>query len=282
MFEILQFGFMQNALIAALLVSVICGVMGTLAVANRMVFLAGGIAHAAYGGIGLAYLLRLPYLVGTLGFSMVAAMIMAAVTIQAKHRVDAVIGAIWAIGMALGIVFIDLTPGYTADLMSYLFGSMLAVPASDLWVMAIMVVITCLVVWFFYTDILTLSYDEEFARVRGIAVNKLYFLMICMLAVAVVLTIRIVGLILVIALITIPPFIAEKYTRSLLGMMVLSSLLSAVFSTVGLAVAYYLDLTAGACIILTAGAGYFCSLIYDQIKKIQPNREEPVHLPEAG
>jgi len=282
MFEILQFDFMQHALIAALLVSVICGIMGTLAVANRMVFLTGGIAHAAYGGIGLAYLLRLPYLIGTLGFSLIAALIMAVVSIRAKHRVDAIIGAIWAIGMALGIIFIDLTPGYATDLMSYLFGSMLAVPLSDLWVMALVAVVITTVVWFFYTDFLTMSYDEEFARIRGIAVNKLYILMICMLAVAVVLTIRIVGLILVIALMTIPPFIAEKYTRSMLRMMLLAALLSMIFSIVGLTAAYYLNLTAGACIILTAGIGYFCSLILDQVKQFRKSEHRPPHLPEAS
>lgn len=263
MFEIFQYQFMQNAIVASLLVSIICGVIGSLAVANRMVFLAGGIAHAAYGGIGLAYFLRLPYLIGTLGFALLAALVMALVSMNAKHRVDAVIGAIWAMGMALGIIFIDLTPGYTADLMSYLFGSLLAVPVTDIWVMSATAVIVIAFMWFFYSDILAFSYDEEFARIRGVAVARLYILIVCLLALTVVLTIRVVGLIMVIALLTIPPFIAEKYTSGLSAMMVMASLLGMLFTSSGLIAAFYLDLTAGACIILAAGTGYFVSILFD-------------------
>jgi len=264
-FTIFEFDFMRNALLAGLMVSFICGVMGTLAVANRLVFLSGGIAHAAYGGIGLAYLLRVPYLLGTLSFSLLAALTMAVVSMNAKHRADAVIGAIWAVGMALGIIFIDLAPGYPADLMSYLFGSILAVPVSDLWVMLGAAIAIAAVAWFYYADFLALSYDEEFARLRGVPVRKLYFLLVILLSVAVVLTIRVVGLILVIALLTIPPFIAEKFTRSLLGMMAWSCVLGAVFTTAGLVLSYYFNLTAGACIILAAGSGFFVALALERI-----------------
>jgi len=267
MLEILQFEFMQHALLAGLLVSFICGVMGTLAVANRMVFLSGGIAHAAYGGIGLAFLLRWPYLLGTLSFSLLAAIVMAAVSMNIKHRADAVIGAVWALGMALGIVFTDLAAGYPADLMGYLFGSILAVPRSDLWVMAAVTVIITAVAWFYYTDFLALSYDEEFARIRRVPVKKLYYLLVILLTLAVVLTIRVVGLILVIALLTIPPFIAEKFSRSLLQMMAWSCVLSAFFTMIGLAAAFYLNLTAGACIILSAGIGFFISMGIEKFRK---------------
>jgi zinc transport system permease protein len=270
MLDILDFAFMRHALFAGLLVSVICGVMGTLAVANRLVFLSGGIAHAAYGGIGLAFFMRWPYLLGTLGFSLIAAMVMAAVSLKAKHRADTVIGAVWALGMALGILFIDLSPGYPVDLMSYLFGSILAVPATDLWVMLVTALVITLVVGGYYTDFLALSYDEEFARVRGVPVRALYLLLVCLLAVAVVLTIRVVGLILVIALLTIPPFIAEKFTRSLLQMMALACGLNVLFTILGLALAYAFDLTAGACIILSAGAGFFIALVLEAVLKRKP------------
>lgn len=274
MLEIFQYQFMQNAIVAGLLVSIICGIIGSLAVANRMVFIAGGIAHAAYGGIGLAYFFRLPYLIGTLGFALLAALVMALVSMNAKHRVDAVIGAIWAVGMALGIVFIDLTPGYAADLMSYLFGSMLVVPLTDIWVMSATAVIILTFTWFFYSDILAFSYDEEFARIRGVRVTRLYFLLVCLLAVTVVLTIRVVGLIMVIALLTIPPFIAEKYSSCLSTMMVLASLFSMLFTLSGLIAAYYFDLTAGACIILAAGTGYFISILFDLV---MAQRHRAVH-----
>lgn len=281
MIDILQFDFMQHALLAGLLVSVICGIMGSLAVANRMVFLSGGIAHAAYGGIGLAFLLRLPYLLGTLGFALLAAIVMAAASMNVKHRADAVIGAVWAVGMAVGIVCIDLTSGYPGDLMSYLFGSILAVQQSDLWVMTAATLIIAAVAWFYYSDFLALSYDEEFARVRRVPVKRLYYLLVVLLALTVVLTIRLVGLILVIALLSIPPFIAEKFTRSLLQMMALSCALSAMFTMVGLTAAYYLNLTAGACIILVAGTGFFLSMAAERVLK-RSHAFEAEHIPSSN
>jgi zinc transport system permease protein len=265
MLDALHFEFMRNALAAGLLASVICGVMGTMVVANRIVFLSGGIAHAAYGGIGLAFFLGWPYLVGTIGFSLAAAMVMAAVTLRARHRADTIIGVIWAVGMAIGIILIDFTPGYNVDLMSYLFGSILTVPALDLWIMLVTGLAVTGFVAVFYQDLLTLSYDEEFARIRGVPVNALYFTLIGLLAVAIVMVIQVVGLILVIALLTIPPFIVEKYARSLAGMMVGASLLGAVFTVSGLWFSYRYDLTSGATIILVAGAAFFAVQLADRL-----------------
>jgi len=259
MIEALQFEFMRNAVLAGLLASIICGIMGTLVVVNRIVFLSGGIAHAAFGGIGLAFFFGWHYMVGTIGFALVAALIMAAITLKAKHRADTVIGVIWAIGMALGIILLDLTPGYNVDLMSYLFGNILTVPDSDIWMMLGTGVAIIGIVFFFYNDYLALSYDEEFAQIRGVHVKPLYFLMIVMLAVGIVMIIQVVGLILVIALLTIPPYIAEKYSRSLIKMMFISVMLSAVFTITGLWFSYALNLTSGATIILVAGIGFLVS-----------------------
>jgi zinc transport system permease protein len=260
MLEALQYEFMRNALAAGLLASVICGVIGSLVVVNRIVFLSGGIAHAAYGGIGLAFFFGWPYLAGTLGFSLAAAMLMALVTLHARHRADTIIGVLWAVGMAIGVVLLDLTPGYNVDLMSYLFGSILTVPASDLWVMLGTGVAVAGFVAVFYQDLLTLSYDEEFARIRGVPVRALYFSLIGLLAVAIVMVIQVVGLILVIALLTIPPFIVEKYAQSLFQMMVGASALGALFTVSGLWLSYAFDLTSGAAIILVAGAAFFLAL----------------------
>jgi len=260
MLEALQFEFMQNALLAGLLASVICGVMGTMVVVNRIVFLSGGIAHAAFGGIGLAFFCGWHYLVGTIGFSILAALVMAIITLKAKHRADTIIGVIWAIGMAIGIVLLDMTPGYNVDLMSYLFGSILAVPDSDIWIMVGVGAVILAVIIYFYHDYLALSYDEEFAQIRGVKVKTLYILMIVMLALGVVMVIQVVGLILVIALLTIPPYIAEKFSKSLFQMMVLSSILSAVFTVGGLWFSYEFNLTSGASIILVAGVGFLLSL----------------------
>ena len=265
MIEALQFEFMQNALLAGLLASIICGILGTLVVVNRVVFLCGGIAHAAYGGIGLAFFMGWPFLVGAIGFTLSMALLMAAITLKAKHRADAVIGVMWALGMAIGIILIDFTPGYNVDLMSYLFGSILTVPDSDIWMMLAVGVVIIGVVIYFYHDYLAMSYDEEFAQIRGVPVKALYFLLIGMLAVAIVFIIQVVGLILVIALLTIPPYIAEKYSKSLSVMMVLSSLLSVFFTVIGLWLSYAYNLTSGASIILVAGTGFLISVVLERV-----------------
>lgn len=278
MVEALQLEFMRNALAAGILVSLVCGVIGTLVVVNRIVFLAGGIAHAAYGGIGLAFFMGWPYVAGTTGFSLLAAGVMAAVTLKAKHRADAVIGVIWAVGMAAGVILLDLTPGYNVDLMSYLFGSILAVPVSDLWQMGVIGVGVIAIVTWYYNDFLAMSYDDEFARLRNVPVTFLYCLLLGMIAVTVVMIIRVVGLILVIALLTIPPFIAEKFTGSLRAMMVISSVLSCLFTLTGLWLSYLLNLTSGATIILVAAAGFLLSAVWGRLKpmgRLDPIREAP-------
>ncbi|RJP78551.1 MAG: metal ABC transporter permease [Desulfobacteraceae bacterium] len=266
MIEALQFEFMRNALIAGLLASIICGIMGTFVVVNRIVFLSGGIAHAAYGGIGLAFYFGWPFLLGTIGFSLAAAMIMAAITLTAKHRADSVIGVIWALGMAFGIILMDITPGYNVDLMSYLFGSILSVPRSDLWIMVGLGLLITALVALYYKNLLAMSYDEEFARIRGVPVKTLYFLLIGMLAVTIVLVIQVVGLILVIALLTIPPLIMEQYAKSLFQMMVGAGIAGALFTVIGLWLSYTCNLTSGASIIMVSGIAYFLSLLISRIR----------------
>jgi zinc transport system permease protein len=265
MIEALQFEFMRNALYAGLLTSIICGIIGTLIVVNRLVFLAGGIAHSAYGGIGLAFFFGLPYMVGAIGFSFVVAMIMAGVSLKEKERADTIVGVLWAVGMASGILLLDLTPGYNVDLMSYLFGSILSVPRSDLITMAIIGGVILLLVGFYFRDLLAMSYDEEFAQIRGIPVTRLYYMLIGMVAVTVVMVVQVVGLILVIALLTIPPSISEKYTKSLAKMMIFSAFLGMIFTTGGLWLSYRFDVTSGAAIIFLAGVVFFLSLLFDRI-----------------
>lgn len=265
MIEAFQFEFMRHALMAGLLASVACGVIGTLIVVNRLVFLSGGVAHSAYGGIGLALYFGWPFMIGATLFSLASAMIMAAVTLTSKQRADTIIGVMWAVGMAIGIVLINMTPGYNVDLMSYLFGSILSVTQSDLISMASLTVVILALISYFYKDLLVMSYDEEFARVRGISVRALYFMLIGTVAVTVVIVVQVVGLILVIALLTIPPYIAEKYTKSLLQMMFVSSIFGMVFICTGLWASYVYNLTSGAAIILVAGSGFFLSVLIDRI-----------------
>lgn len=272
MLEALSYDFFRNALMAGLLASLICGVIGSLVVVNRIVFLAGGVAHASYGGVGLAFYLGLPVLPVTAGFSTLAALGMAWVTLSSRERADTVIGVLWAAGMALGIILLDLTPGYNSDLMSYLFGSILAVPDSDLWLMAGLSAGVLALAALFSRGLLAMSFDLEFARSRGVPVRFLHFLLMGLTALCVVMVIRVVGLILVMALLTIPPFMAERRARSLPGMMLLAALLSALFCVAGLYLSFALDLTCGATIIAVACVGFVISLAI-------PLRREPVQEP---
>jgi zinc transport system permease protein len=257
---------MRNALLAGLLTSIACGIIGTLVVVNRIVFISGGIAHAAYGGVGLAFFLGISPIIGAAGFSLLISAIMALVTLKNKQRADTIIGVLWAVGMALGIILIDLSSGYNVDLMSYLFGSILAVPTSDLLLMGAVDLIVLVVVAMFYNSFLAMSFDEEFALAAGVPVKTLYFVLLAMMAFVVVMVIRVVGLILVIALLTIPPYIAERYSQSLRGMMVLSVVLSAIFSFLGLWLSYFFNLTSGATIIMVAAFFFFASLVVDRVR----------------
>ena len=277
MLDVLQFEFMKNAFLAGLLASVACSVIGTFVVVNRLSFLSGGIAHAAYGGIGLAFFFGLPYIVGTLGFSLLTAMMMAAVTLKARHRSDTIIGVLWAVGMALGVILLDLTPGYNVDLMSFLFGSILAVPTLDLWFMLVLSGVILLTTGFYYNFLLALSYDQDFAQIRGVPVGFLYFLLLAMIALSVVMIIRVVGLILVLALLTIAPYIAENHSASLRTMIFLSFLLNCFFTTVGLWLSYTFNLTSGATIIMVAGTCFFISLLLEGLlKKMNIFQNNPV------
>lgn len=257
MIEILNLSFVQNALIAGLLVSILCGIIGSLIVVNNMSFIAGGIAHGAYGGIGLAFFFSFEPLLGAGIFSLLLAIIISAITIKDNTKMDSVIGVIWAFGMAVGIIFIDLTPGYNAELMSYLFGSILAVSNQDLIFICGINLICILLVCIFYRQFCAISFDKEFTRLRGVNVKAFYYLLICMIALCVVATIRVVGLILVIALLTIPPFIAQNFAKRLGEMMVISSILSVIFCAFGLFFSFKYNLTSGAGIILVASICFF-------------------------
>jgi zinc transport system permease protein len=173
----------------------------------------------------------------------------------------------WALGMALGIIFLDLTPGYKADLMSYLFGSILAVPTGDLWLMLIMNVLIITVVILFYKELLAVAFDEQYALVENVPVDWIYMLLMGMIGLSVVMLMRVVGLIMVIALLTIPAAISAMYLRDLKKMMVLASVLGMIFTFVGLFLSYTLNLTSGASIILVAGAAYLVSLFVQNRKQ---------------
>lgn len=250
--------FLQNALLGGVMASIGCGIMGSYVVTKRIGFLAGGVSHSALGGVGVALFFGVSPMAGALGAAIAAALLIGWVTLRWKQQEDTLIGAIWAAGMAIGIIFITQTPGYNVSLMSYLFGNILMVPESELFSMAVMDLLLLVTTLLFFRLFLAVTFDEEFARLRGVPVVPVYLLLLCMVAVTVVLLIQVVGLILVIALLTLPAAIATQYVHSLGKMMLLASGLGAFFTVSGLALAYEGDLPAGATIILTAA---FCYLV---------------------
>ncbi len=252
---------MQHALFAAFLCSIACGIIGSLVVLNRLSYLAGAVAHAAYGGIGLAFLFALPVLPCAAGFSLAASLVMARTMIKdgdiaPAGEADTAIGILWAAGMAFGIILIELSPGYAGDLMGFLFGSILAVPGESLLLMAGLDLLLLFVTLRFRQGLTAVSLDPDFARARGLPVQRLFYLLVGMAALAVVMLLQIVGLILVIALLTIPPHMARRITRGLPGMMAAAGALCFAFCLGGLYLAYLFDLSSGAVIIAVAVAAY--------------------------
>lgn len=276
MLEVLQYEFMRNALLAGLLAAIACGIIGTYVIVKRMVFISGGIAHASFGGIGLGYLLGINPVLGALFFAIASALGMGLVTRRTKLPEDTAIGILWAMGMALGVIFISLAPGYAPDLFSYLFGNILTVPLSDLVIMLILDVVIISVVFLLYKEFLALSFDEEFSTVVGMPTERLYLILLGLIALTVVVLIRVVGIILVIALLTIPAAMARQYTHSLKKVMCLSILFGAVFAVSGLWLSYVVDLASGATIILVAGILFLGSWGLSELRKRQGHRTRSV------
>jgi zinc transport system permease protein len=264
--QVWQLDFMRNALLACVLVSIVAGVIGTLVVLNQIVFISGGIAHAAYGGVGIAYYLGFNPVLGAVGFSVLSSLAMGLVQRSQRQRADTLIGVMWAFGMAIGIIFLSMSPGYKADLMSYLFGSILAVSALDLWLTGVIVLFVLVFVGLFYRPLLAISFDETFSTVRNLKVSALYMAMILLIGLSVVIAMRVVGLILVIALLTIPAAIAGLFLRDMRKMMLLASGLSLALSLTGLLLAYALNLPAGVVIILTMVIAYLAALFLTAIR----------------
>ncbi len=245
--ELFTYGFFRNAFLSALLMSVACGIIGTYIVSRRMVFISGGITHASFGGVGLGYFLGIPPLAGAAVFAVLAALATENLTRRKIIRNDSIIAIMWSLGMAMGIIFVYLTPGYAPNLMSFLFGSIITVNATDLWLMlalALVVVqhsLSCL-----YRPILYISFDEQFARTRGIPVMLLNYILIILVALTIVLSIRIAGIILVLSILTIPQNIANLFTNRFGIIMIASVIIGFIGSFMGLLISYYLDIPSGA------------------------------------
>ncbi|TCD47723.1 metal ABC transporter permease [Chlorobium sp. N1] len=254
--EILSYEFMRNALLAALLSSVACGIIGSYVVVRRIGFISGGIAHTAFGGIGLGYWLGVNPLLGVIPVSLLAALGIGLLGKKAKVSEDTAIGTFWAAGMAVGVIFIGLTPGYAPNLFSYLFGNILTVPSFDLWMIFLLDAVIVATAFLFQKELLAISFDEEYASVSGVPSTAFYLLLLSLIALTVVVMVRVVGIVMVIALLTVPAAIARRFSRSLPAMMALATVLSLLFSVIGLWLSYLFNLASGATIILVAAAAF--------------------------
>jgi zinc transport system permease protein len=266
-----NFPFLRNALFAGLLSSLLFGILGSVVTVRRIGSLAGAVSHAVLGGIGLALFLSsrlipgFPPMAGALLFALLSAFVIGVVSLKAKQREDTVINAIWVIGMSLGLLFMAKTPGY-ADPSTWLFGNILLISNRNLLFLAILDVVVLLLAWRFYAQIEASSFDEEFARTRGVPVEKIFLILLGLTAVAIVLLQTFVGIVMVIAMLTLPAGCAGFFSRSLSGMMFASCLFSAFFSMGGLVTGWLFDMPIGAMTVIIAGVIFLGFSIF-RIKK---------------
>ncbi|MDD2755500.1 MAG: iron chelate uptake ABC transporter family permease subunit [Methanothrix sp.] len=256
-----QYDFMNNALAAGLAASVLCGVIGIYVILNKIVFISDGIAHAAFGGIGLGYFLGYDPLAFGVGSAVLTALGIGMVSSRARISEDTAIGVFMATGMALGIMLLTLSQGYARDLYGYLFGNILAVTRSDVLLISALTLTILVLVFLLYKEFLLLSFDPIYAEAIGLPVQSLRLLLLVMVAFSVVILIKIVGIIMVIALLTIPGAISRRHMMGMPAIMAGSIFLGGVFVTIGLLVSYELDVPSGATIILTAAVAFFLSTL---------------------
>ena len=273
MIEALGYEFFRKALLAGLLASVACGVMGTYVVVKRMASISGGLSHAAFGGVGLGYLLGFPPLLGATGFALASSVLLSRVYRRIAGGLDTWISVLWAAGMAMGIFFVSLRPEYPPDLLSYLFGNILFVSDANLWLMGALDATILFAVWTFFTAFQAVTFDEEFARVVGLPVERLLQALLALIALAVVMLIQVVGVILVIALLTLPAAIARQWSDRLLRMMVVGTIVGAACTTIGLYLSYWLSASFGVpappgpLVVLLALAGYGISSAFRHLRR---------------
>ena len=249
--SIFQYGFIIKGLLGAIFASITAGLAGTYVVSKRMVFLSGGITHASFGGIGIGYFLGINPVLGAAVFGILSALGVEYLSVKQRIREDSAIGILWAFGMAIGIIFIYLTPGYTPNLMSYLFGSILTVSRADIIALGIMSAILILYFGIFYRTILYISFDEVFARTYSSYVDIFKYITTSLIALTIVLNIRMAGVVLVISLLTIPPNIAMLFTRVYFKIVIWSVLAGFVGTATGYAISFYAGIPVGATIIFT-------------------------------
>jgi len=250
LFSALQYDFMQNALLGSLLVAIMCAITGTFIVIKRLVFLSGGISHGAFAGLGAAYFLGINPMLGAMLFAVLSAVAITRVILRQSMPADATIGIFWATGMAAGVLFIYITPGYAPDLMPYLFGDILTISKEQLFWMAVFSLLSVLFTGLLFRQLVAVSFDEDFARLRGLPVGAIMMMLMIMNSVAIVLMIQSVGIILVMALLTIPPLVGLALAAEIRTVMLYAFLSAVVITVGGLALSFLLDLPSGPAVVM--------------------------------
>jgi len=253
---ILEYTFFQNAIMAGVLAAIACGVIGAYVVVKRLVFISGGISHAAFGGIGLGLFLGYNPLIIAIIFSVLSSSVLGIISKKAYQREDTLIGAMWAIGMAFGIFMVYQTPGYVPDLASYLFGNILTVSRSDILIMIILNIIIAIIIFTRYNEFLAFSFDEEFSEVTNVPIMRTYIVLLSLIALTVVVLVSVVGIILAMALLTLPAATASLFTNSLKKMISLSVFIGIAYMLLGIGMSFLLDEPSGATIVLVSGISY--------------------------
>ena len=262
---IFGYQFMQNAVLAGILASIVCGIIGVMIVEKKLVMMSGGIAHTAYGGVGLGYLFNFPPILGAFFFAVAAAFGIGFIKRKGGTRSDVIISMFWSLGMALGILFIALRPGYPPDLSSYLFGNILSVTQADLWLMVFLALFVIAIVAILYQDWKNYLFDEEFAYVMGKPTDWLEYMLLLLVALTVVVLIRVVGIILVISLLAAPAAIAEMISRTFEKRILMAVLFGLLTTLGGLTLSYYFNIASGASIVMLSAAIYLMFTVREQI-----------------
>lgn len=272
--DLLELPFLQNAILAGILCSIGSGIVGTYVVLRRITYIAAAISHCVLGGLGAAkyfsVVYNLPWLkpvYGAIIAALFSALVIGWISLRAKEREDSLISALWAVGMSIGVLFIYKTPGYNEDLMNYLFGNILMVSTEELYIIAGLDIVTIILTCAFYKQTVAVCFDEEYARTRGVNVEFYYLLLLCMTALTVVLTVNVVGIIMVIALLTLPVAISSRFFNRVWKIMLGATVLGIVFTSTGLMVSYEPNLPSGAVTIVIAGVVYLASILIQCFKR---------------
>lgn len=270
MTEVLSYAFVQRALLAGILVGLLCGVLGFFVVLKRLSFIGVGISHSAFGGIAVGVLIGVEPLLAAAVFSTAVACAIGWLSRKGRLHEDTAIGILFSSAMALGVALISLSSTYQVDLFGYLFGNILAVSANDLWLLGGIAVMVLGVVGLLFKELLFLAFDEEVARANGLPVTPLYFVLLGCLALAVVAAIRVVGIVLVEALLVIPAAIGYQLARGYRAMLCLSAAAAVFSAIVGLLASYFLNIAAGATIVLVLTLLFVVALALGRLRRAAP------------